>query len=291
MPRIAISRRLASRTSPMKKRNSRLPNSRSRLACISYCFSSSREKTTRRRARYRRKTVRTNCWPKEPVPPVTRMLLLLKSIAFCISISMLCFVISVGRVEIVGPADVDPVFVNGEEADLQAGRAAKIEKLRHVDARLGWNKSTEFRPQHINAGGDEISECRLLVDPLENSLLILPDHAIWHRHSIRRDGDRSVMTVRVVIVIESAEVELCQHIAIDDKNRPIDLPRQQRKRACRAERNLLADHCRPAGSGAAVEVGLDALGEIMGRDIEIADPTLFEARKDVPEDRVFFFRR
>src|SRR3990172_4327974 len=75
---IARTSRSRSRTSPIKKRRRESLN----LARISDCFSSSRLKTTRRRGRCVASTISTNLFPKEPVPPVTRIEALARSIGF-----------------------------------------------------------------------------------------------------------------------------------------------------------------------------------------------------------------
>ncbi len=63
-------RRLRSRTSPMKKRM----QSCGKSCCISNCLSSSREYMMTFLGAYRLSRVLTNCLPKDPVPPVIRML-------------------------------------------------------------------------------------------------------------------------------------------------------------------------------------------------------------------------
>src|SRR4051812_13240085 len=68
MPRIACCNLEASLTSPMKKRIAGEQNS----CCISYCFSSSREKTTTRLGFQSANIMRTKARPKDPVPPVIR---------------------------------------------------------------------------------------------------------------------------------------------------------------------------------------------------------------------------
>src|SRR5690348_13533085 len=69
-PCIARTRRDRFRTSPTKKR--RLP-ARGKRACISDCFSSSREKTRMTASGHRSVTSVMNALPKEPVPPVRRI--------------------------------------------------------------------------------------------------------------------------------------------------------------------------------------------------------------------------
>src|SRR6476660_9098409 len=55
----------------MKKRTRSSP---SNFLAISHCFISSRENTMMRLGLYFASVIGTNVWPKEPVPPVTRML-------------------------------------------------------------------------------------------------------------------------------------------------------------------------------------------------------------------------
>src|SRR3989338_3484085 len=70
MPSNARCKRLSSRTSPIKY----LMQGSLNTLCISVCFSSSRLNTTSLFGLYFFRTISTNFFPKEPVPPVIKIL-------------------------------------------------------------------------------------------------------------------------------------------------------------------------------------------------------------------------